>query len=332
MKRWLHNWQLKLASIAAALALFAYVQYASNVTRTVNVRVEKPELPEGLVFAARAPSFIGVTLRGPREMLEFDASDFRVQLSNPLPEVGPVLFRARLTPDLPEGVRATYDAEVELLVSRLLERELPIAARLVSELDAGLERGYVELRPPTIRVRGPYETVRGMTHILTEAFTLRGRASLYTARLPLSSLPEFVEVAPNQPFDAEVIVNVAPSGADDHTTVSGVPVRCWNDIRGIALAGPAPPTVKIELNSAETFRADEFIAETFCPVFLDGQEIRPSFLVQALPVRIVDRLNRAELQIVRVSPPAVDMQFERAAPRASPEAREGFEEHIIPRS
>ncbi|MBX7057257.1 MAG: YbbR-like domain-containing protein [Leptospirales bacterium] len=330
MRRWLINWQLKLGSLAAAFALFGYVQYARNITRTVNVRVERPALPNGLVFSSRTPSFMSVVLRGEREMLEFDPSDFRIQLTNPLPAPGPVVYRARLSPELPEGVRAQFDQEVELIVSRLLERELPISARLISELDPGLERGYVEVRPPTVRVRGPYETVRGMTHVLTEGFTLRGRASVYTARLPMASLPEFVEVAPNQPIDVELLVNVAPATASDFGRLESVAVHCWNDIRGINIATPA--TVRLEFNTPGPFRPEEFSAETFCPVFLDGQEIRPSFLVSGLPVRVVDRLRRPDLQIMRVSPPSVELQFERAPLRASPEAREGFQEHVIPQS
>lgn len=328
----LANWKIKVGSLLIALGLFAYVQYTRTIVRTVHVRVERPELPGDLVFAERVPSFINVVVRGPRETLDFDASDFRIRLTNPRPAPGENRYLASLSPDLPEGIRADYSATLSLQLDRVLERELPVRATLTDSLEDGLEIGYVRTEPAALRVRGPSGAVAALSHIDLQTVNVTGRSSDMTTTAAIAPLPAFVELAPNQPLEVIVRALVLNKDRTDLKILTGIPVRCANEIRGLVMRTPAVESVTIAVAGEGEFSADQFIAQVYCPVFFDQNQkaIRPSFSIQDQPVIIADRLNRPDVQIIKVNPARLDLQFTQAPAAAAPEQQEGVADHRLP--
>ena len=114
---------IKLISLVLAITLFFYVQYTLNITRSVQVEVLPPKIPQELVLSRKIPPFWKVKFYGKAEHMDFDKSNFQIKLENPNPLVGSNLYRVILYPEPPKDVQATYKRELHLFIDRLLARE-----------------------------------------------------------------------------------------------------------------------------------------------------------------------------------------------------------------
>ncbi len=332
------NFVMKSASVGIALFLFGYVQYSYNVTRRVNVRVEMTPLPDNLLLSQRVPSFIEVSFRGSRDLMDFETSTFRVLLRNSKPEPGPNVYQAYLIPEPPENISASYTKRVTVYLDESMTRELPVVADLAPNLANNLQIGYVSVRPQTVRLRGPLTTLATMDRISTTevAFESSVETQFDKSRLLLANLPPFVAPALGQGSDVDVKVQVLSENWIDRPDLvkfEQLPVRCSNEIPGLRMKVVGEETVDVYVTgSPDSLRRDQFQARVFCPVFFDERDrsVKPGFLIKDLPVRIIDRLNRSNVPVRNVVPARVDLQFEKVEPRISPEERQGLEEHLLP--
>ncbi|MEQ9364996.1 MAG: hypothetical protein RIF32_12165 [Leptospirales bacterium] len=338
MKRLLQNWKLKTGSLAIAVFLFVYVQYSHNVSRTVNVRVAEIPLPDNLLLAARVPSFMEVTFYGSRDLIDLEPSEFRIVLKKSNPKTGENDYRAELTPELPENITATYQDRLNVYLDRADSRMLPVIPSLDLTLKGDLELGYVVTEPPAIRIRGPFQNLSTMDRLGTEAIRIQSSIARQesAAKTPVAGLPDLVEVPRGQADSVNVTVRLLTSNwrdRDDLTLIEDVPVRCFNDIRGLEMKVVGDETVDIYIaREPPGLARDQLRAFVFCPVYYDEAQaaVKPSFLIKGLPVFINDRLRRSNLDILSVSPALLDLQFEKATVRRPTEETQGFKEHVLP--
>lgn len=332
----LKNWKAKAGSILVAFIVFIYVHYTRNIIRVVQIRVEKPEIPENLVLSSNVQSFMNVQFEGPREGMDFPVSDFRIILSNPRPESGDNKYRTRLLPELPQEIKARYESEISVRLDHVLSRELPIDPDIDFSLDSAFQGGYTWTNPRFIVVRGPTQVLSGMDRIRTQKVIVNSKESFISQRVLISDLPEFVTLAANQPIEVDVSARILPAdlqmGEGGQISLFRLPVRCLNAPPGVSLKTGASQIVDVLIGGEKSqIGADQFAAKVFCPVFFDdtSASIRPRFLIQDVPVIIEDRLGRTNVTILKVSPQRLSLQFERLQQRTPAEVQQGFEEHVI---
>ena len=120
------------------------------------------------------------------------------------------------------------------------------------KLPKGYELGYVSSTPRTVILKGPYETLAGMSSVETENVYLTETDELVSRRVLIKKLPDFVSFAANQPFQVELSINVLSLAKDDYKELKKVPVRCLNHIPGIQMQAMGEDSVDIYLsNSSE---------------------------------------------------------------------------------
>ncbi len=308
----LDNWGIKISSALVTLLLFFYVQYTLKITRTLQVPVEPPSLPEELVFSGKVPPFISVEFSGYEAMANFDASEYRIIMENPNPEPGARVYRAVLNPDLPEGVSAVHIKELQLSVDQVLERELPVIPLL--ELTAADRKlGYISINPRTIVLRGPYEILANMDRVSTKLLQIEETEELLSRRVLVDELPDFVEFAPNQSFEIEITVNILHKEKQEYSIIEDLPIRCSNDLPGLRMQIIGESSVKLFLSPGISApRRNQLQVQVFCPVFFEteSKSIRPSFLIQDQPVFITGQQGFENVQVLDVEPSLLSMQFE----------------------
>ena len=344
--KFLRNWKAKLGSLLVSLLLFWSVHSAQNVDRVLQVRVLKPELPAHLTLAGDIPSFMHVRLSGPGESMDFPFADFKIELSNPKPASGSNIYRAHLIPDLPSSVSAEYQTDVQVHLDRLMVRELPVEPVIELKLEEGFEAGYKYVTPSVIKIEGPADVVARMDRVGTQKLEVSGGDLSYKKRVLIENLPPFVRLAKEQPLSVEFNMRFLPSVLSEEasqrkvTSLEGIPVRCSNTLRGVDMKPLGLDSVVIEIETEnERVRSDQFRALVHCPVFFDeeSRSIRPAFAVNNLLLRIDDLLDRGNVEILRVLPQSISLQFERKIPKAPPPSRrinrdrqEGFRDFFIP--
>ena len=308
------NAVIKGISLLFAVILFLYVQYSSTHTRSVEIQVIQPELPNELIFSRKIPSFLNIRFYGKAEQMDFDISRFQVRLENPNPQAGSNLYIAHLEPEAPLGVRVIHKKELQLFIDRLFLREVSVIPKLALRLPKSHELGYISSNPRTVILKGPYETLAGMSFVETEKVHISETDELISRRVLIKKLPDFVSFAPNQPFQVELSINVLPKTKDDYKILKNMPVRCSNEIPGIRMQVAGQDSVDLYLDSSsELSRRRLSKVYVFCPVFFDRdtKSLRPSFLIQNQPVFSVDSLGIENAQILKIDPPKLDLQFER---------------------
>jgi hypothetical protein len=333
------NWKLKAGSVFVALLLFWYVQYSRTITRVMNIRVDRPEIPANLTMSSRTPSFMNVKIYGPREVMDFNVSEFRISLKNPRPEVGTNIYRAQVYPELPEGVGAVYRTELPITLDRVMVRELPVEPILDINLGPGLRPGYMWTKPRTLRVVGPEAIVSRMNRIRTDRTIVAGSRPVFSNKVLISQLPEFVALDKNQPFDVDINLRVLPDNIDPEVDeslhlITDIPIRCSNDLRGVSMKVMDRNTVDVLVMTNDdkiNIKKEQLSAMLFCAAMLDSetQEVIPSATITNVPVFVEDRLKREGVTILDVIPPRVALEFEKSVVKTPYELRQGLKEHLI---
>ncbi|MCB1172873.1 MAG: hypothetical protein KDK39_04880 [Leptospiraceae bacterium] len=337
--RWfLRDWKLKLGSLIASGVLFGYIQYTQTIRRTLHVRVKRPELAQGLMFAGKVPSFLNVELSGNAEINNFEASEFKIhlRLSSPPPRTGQEnIFRTIMYPALPEGIHARYDEEISVMLDEVLERKIPVVPLVQAALPRSMELGYVKIEPAWIRLVGPRQVLSQMERVTTQAVRLQDQ-SIYQQQTQIQGTPEFVALARGMGDLVRISAKVYKTAdLSNYTKVESVPIVCSNSTGNLEMKVLGGATVDVYIQSeASELEQDQFQAQVFCPVFYDEdtKTINPGFHIKNMPVQIIDKLNRLDVNIIKVSPATVSVQFEKldeSQRRPVDTRRKALQDHLM---
>jgi len=319
----LKDWPIKLGALAVAIILALYVQFAQSITKVLHIRVTTPEIPPGLVFSSRVPSFMDVQLYGPADLMDVPTSEFKMQLLNQRPLRGENVYRVTLVPDLPHGIEASYSREIKVALDETFLRELPVEAVLDTRK---VQAGGLRIRPRTVVVRGPYQKLAEMDRVLTVPVSAEGPGA-QTVKVILAELPEFISLADGQPNEVQIDLWDRQPKEDDHI-VDGIQVKCANVTPALRLR--TPPTIRIRVPIAGA-RPEQFRASVFCPVFVDprARSIRPSYFIPGMTVEIEDMLGRTDRPVCPDGPAITSLQFEKVENPVPLPMQQGQQEHIF---
>jgi YbbR domain-containing protein len=203
VRRVIHNWMLKLASIAFAVALWGFVNLgAREADRSLFVPIEFRNLPPQLVITNPIPDSVSVRLRGPRTILgTIDERRERILLD--LANVGKGSTSFKIDGDmlnLPRGVQVTRlsPVQVTLDVDRIIERSLPVVANLAATAPAGYRVVDGEIRPASVMVSGPAAQVEGLRNVSAGTLHLRPTTGNFEETVALEHPADLVRLFPER--------------------------------------------------------------------------------------------------------------------------------------
>jgi len=330
----LNNWKIKLGSLVASFILFGYVQYSKNITRVINIRVERPEIPPSLVLNSKIPSFMNVSFTGSNDIIDFNVSAFRIVLSHPKPEIGENLYTATLLPELPENIEASFHNEIPVVLDRLLVREVRVQPTLQFKTKEKGTPGYIRIEPPVLKIEGPYTVVSEIESLTTHPVEVHNGVARFSERVKIAVLPDFVTVSKDQPVEFDVTVHYPDARREGmkNLMVENVPVQCHDELRGLSMKILGNETVNVQISvpvSDAPVTKNQLTALVACSAFYDevSKTIKPSFLLKDVPVQIES--HREEIEVLSVTPPALNLQFEKMTTVVPGATRKGYKEHII---
>ena len=204
----LHNWYLKLISLALATALWAGVARTPTSEVGFSVSVEYQNIPP-MTEVLRDTERVEVRLRGPSSALRTITSQ-DLSLSIDVKEIPPAEEKILpLTPDLvraPIGVEVVrvIPPQVKLTVESLATKPVRISPSLKGSPTSGFEIEKAIVTPETVQIEGPASRVLKMETISTNDIDVQGRQSTFKKNVDLDLEDPIVLIQKPGPITVEV--------------------------------------------------------------------------------------------------------------------------------
>jgi YbbR domain-containing protein len=181
LRRWVtENLNLKLLSLAFALALYSFVHSSQDAQRSIpiNVVVLTPPDTANRTLMTSIPAQIRVTVRGPRSTLDDlhadDISSIHVDVRNG--NETRVVFDPSLIP-VPPGIKVEQidPPDIDLVWEDVVVRDVPVEVGVVGTPAAGfMVKGAPTADPPSVRAHGPKSEVLVLQRARADAFDVTG--------------------------------------------------------------------------------------------------------------------------------------------------------------
>jgi YbbR domain-containing protein len=198
-----HNFGLKLISLAFAAGLWLAVAQDHQAEVPIEVPIEFSNVPENLEISSEHIPQVQIRLRGAERLmrrLQRSDVDLRIDLSG--------VKAGERTFDLSaEQVHHPYDLEVVSVVpSQLhlafdtrLTRQVEVHPRVVGTFAAGYSIGRIVVDPPAINITGPRKRVEAVETAITDPVDVSGtmqRATFVTHAYVPDPMVQVVDPAP----------------------------------------------------------------------------------------------------------------------------------------
>lgn len=208
----LHNWHLKLVSIALAAVLWAEVARTPTSEISVSVALEYqniPDLTEVFGDTGDRVDRVEVRLRGPSASLRtITAQDISLSIDMRNITAG----QQKVIPLSPEMVSAPFGVEVVRVVpARVRLTVEPVASKLVRIVPVriglpaeGFEVEMILPMPETVRIEGPASRVLPLKDITTTPINVSGRDKTFSENVELDILDPMIRVPSPTPVNVEI--------------------------------------------------------------------------------------------------------------------------------
>ncbi len=251
------NLPLKVASLALAIGVWAYVRGEERPVQIFSVPLELQNLPPGLTLSGSVQDTVNVRVQAPESVLRGLVNETlvaRVDLGGL--GAGEQTVRVGL-----ESVRVPSGAEVvrvspefvEVHLEKEIQAELPVTARIVGTPASGYVLGPTLVTPHQTRVEGPESTMAQAREVDTETIRIDGRSQpfevmvdLYPARPEMRVIGDakaLVHVNIHEKYATRIVPGIAVMGE-----WGGAEVRL--DPRSVEVTVEGPPTLLAGLGPA----------------------------------------------------------------------------------
>ena len=170
------NLGVKLVALLLALVVYLHVYTERTQSMTQTFVVEFTDVPESLAVVSSAPPLVSATVRGTgKQLIRLRLREPRVRVSLAGAVAGS--FQREITiADLP--LASPDEGQVEELASprviqaqldRVIERDVPVAARINGREPAGGWTGAWTAEPASVRIRGPRHLVAALDSLPLES-------------------------------------------------------------------------------------------------------------------------------------------------------------------
>lgn len=210
MKFFRKNLSLKLASLALAVGVWAFVRGEDRPVQIFSVPLDLQNLPSNLVIAGGVADSVNVRVRAPESVLRNMVNETLLATVD-LEGLGPGEQTVRVGP---EAVRVPKSVEVvrvtpEFLSLRLEKKvrtDLPVTARIVGRPAPGYVLGSSRVTPVRAMVEGPESAVAEAVEVDTETIRIDGRSQPFEVMVDLYPARPDVKVVGDA--KAQVFVNL----------------------------------------------------------------------------------------------------------------------------
>jgi YbbR domain-containing protein len=204
----LHNWYLKLLSLALATALWAAVARTPMSEIGLSVSVEYQNIPPE-TDVIRDTERVDVRLRGPASVLRTITSQ---DLSLSVDVTGIPMGEEQIVPITPDLVHAPIGVEVvrviparaRLTVEPIAIESVQVTPSLVGSPASGYEVEGSTVTPQKVQIEGPSSRILRLETISTTDINLTGRQSTFTATVGLDVEDPIVLIHNPGPITVEV--------------------------------------------------------------------------------------------------------------------------------
>ncbi len=191
LDRILHNWPIKIVSLAAALLLFGFYRISSLQERFFTVPL-KIKINERLIATGEYPRTVRVTIRGRADdillILDDDISasaDFSsIRKEGMYTEPVKITRRGAALNITPIEVRVE-PLEVTLSLEKKMVRSLAIKPSIIGFPEKGYTLSQYFITPSSVEVEGAESVVKNLAYIQTEDIDISSRKSNFTSRIRL---------------------------------------------------------------------------------------------------------------------------------------------------
>lgn len=216
------NLGTKLLALAIAVALwvgFSYQRRERLSERSFRIPLSVANIPSRTLIASPLPAAVDVRVRGPFTALrQLDPAKLEAVVD--LSEAPRGRKSYHLSPDdvnaPPEvEVLALSPEEIAIVLEAAAEKTVPIAPEIAGTPAEGMRVSEVSVEPRTALVVGPESAVARLTQVHTEAVSVAGRRTTFTAAVAI--LADAPGVRLRQAAVAAVTVRIAPALAPEPT-------------------------------------------------------------------------------------------------------------------
>jgi len=191
----IEDWSLKLLSLAIALVLWLVVTGQNQpVTAHLNVQLNFIR-PPSIEISNDPPRTVDVMLTGSRNKLDdLTTLDLvaTVDLSDQRAGERVLRLADKAQISLPQGVKVDgfQPSAIPVRLEPIVERQVPIEAKLEGQLPNGYEVYAVRPNKGSVTLRGPESRVLALQKVLTESILLGGHKESFTATNVAIDVPD----------------------------------------------------------------------------------------------------------------------------------------------
>ena len=173
-----HNLVYKIVALLVAAVLWAAVQGAASVERSLNLQIDLQDLPESLVVVYQSVVEVNVRLVGSRAALRVaqnDLTTYPITLGG-LNSPGEALFQVNTERLLPPGVDvlAWAPSTVVVRTETVVRKKVAVRADVVGEPPEGYRVLEVDVEPSQITLAGARSSIRRIREVLTDRVDVSG--------------------------------------------------------------------------------------------------------------------------------------------------------------
>ncbi len=242
------NWPIKIVALLLSVMLYLAVAAQQPTSQLLSLRLSL-DVPPGRSLASRVPTVaVQISGRG-SELLKLRA--FPPVIRRAVPDtLSSAIWVVRLQPSdvqLPKGVDVRVDdivpREVELLLSAVSRKEVPIVPRVVVIAESGyVLQGGLSVTPAIARLVGPEDRLALVDSVTTVPVQISSVTGAFLRSVPIdTSLLDVIRVVPKQVEIAGTVGTllersfagiVVQTGAGGLTNYDVVPSRVAVAVRG----------------------------------------------------------------------------------------------------
>lgn len=213
----LHNFGIKLLSLALAVGLWLAVTRDPVAEVAVQVPIEFRNIPENLEINTESIPRAEIRVRGPQRIVRrLQSADIYAEI-----ELGGMKPGERTFDLTAEQVHHPRELEVvqvipsqfHLALDSRLTRQIPVRPRVFGNFTAGYQIGRIESEPSMIAISGPRQRVEAVESAITDPVDASGTMDRATFVRHAYVSDPLVQVTNPNPVRVTVIMEKTPAGS-----------------------------------------------------------------------------------------------------------------------
>lgn len=191
LERILHNWPIKIISLAAAILLFSFYRISSMEERFFTVPLDV-SINDRLIASGEYPSTVRITVKGRAEdillILEDDITatvDFSSYKEEGVYTSPVKVVRKGAALGIDPIEILVEPMEISLSLEKKMTKSFEVKPSLIGFLEKGYDLSQYFITPSSVEVQGPESIISNLKYIHTEDIDISSRKNDFTARVRL---------------------------------------------------------------------------------------------------------------------------------------------------